>query len=80
MVYDNDIEHLKRYFGSYRTVRLNMEGVGWKEILVDESKNSVMSVISEYQSRGNIKDIKIEDISTEEVIKKIYENAASKSA
>ena len=80
MVYDNDIEHLKRYFGSYRTVRLNMEGAGWKEILVDESKNSVMSVISEYQSRGNIKDIKIEDISTEEVIKKIYENAASKSA
>lgn len=80
MVYDNDIEHLKRYFGSYRTVRLNMEGIGWKEILVDESKNSVMSVISEYQSRGNIKDIKIEDISTEEVIKKIYENAASKTA
>lgn len=80
MVYDNDIEHLKRYFGSYRTVRVNMEGAGWKEILVDESKNSVMSVISEYQSRGNIKDIKIEDISTEEVIKKIYENAASKTA
>lgn len=80
MVYDNDIEHLKRYFGSYRTVRLNMEGIGWKEILVDESKNNVMSVISEYQSRGNIKDIKIEDISTEEVIKKIYENAASKTA
>lgn len=80
MVYDNDIEHLKRYFGSYRTVRLNMEEIGWKEILVDESKNNVMSVISEYQSRGNIKDIKIEDISTEEVIKKIYENAASKTA
>ena len=80
MIYDNDIDHLKHYFGSYRTLRLNLEDSGWKEILVDESKTDVMSVISEYQKKGGIKDIKLEDISTEEVIKKIYENAASRTA
>ena len=80
MIYDNDIEHLKHYFGSYRTLRLYIIDSGWKEIIVDESKTDVMSVISDYQRKGGIKDIKLEDISTEEVIKKIYEAAASRSA
>lgn len=80
MIYDNDIEQLKHYFGSYRTLRLNLADSGWKEILVDESKTDVMSVISEYQRKGGIKDISVEDISTEEVIKKIYAQAASRSA
>ena len=31
-----------------------------------------MSVISEYQKKSKILDIKLEEISTEEVIKKIY--------
>ena len=76
MIYDNDIEHLKHYFGSYRTLKLNLVGAGWQEIVVDESKTDVMSVISEYQKKGCVKDIQLEDISTEEVIKKIYEGAA----
>ena len=76
MIYDNDIEHLKHYFGSYRTLKLNLTGTGWQEIVVDESKTDVMSVISEYQKKGGVKDIQLEDISTEEVIKKIYEGAA----
>ena len=80
MIYDNDIEHLKHYFGSYRTLHLNMVDGGWQDIIVDESKTDVMSVISEYQKKGGIKDIRLEDISTEEVIKKIYENAARRSA
>ena len=80
MIYDNDIEHLKHYFGSYRTLHLNMVDGGWQNIIVDESKTDVMSVISEYQKKGGIKDIRLEDISTEEVIKKIYENAARRSA
>ena len=80
MIYDNDIEHLKHYFGSYRTLRLNLADDGWKEIVVDESKTDVMSVIAEYQRKGDIKDISVEDISTEEVIKKIYAQAASRSA
>ena len=76
MIYDNDIEHLKHYFGSYRTLKLNLLGAGWQEIVVDESKTDVMSVISEYQKKGGVKDIQLEDISTEEVIKKIYSGAA----
>ena len=80
MIYDNDIEHLKHYFGSYRMLKLNMIDSRWTEILVDEAKTDVMSVILEYQKKGGIKDIKLEDISTEEVIKKIYENAAKRSA
>ena len=76
MIYDNDIEHLKHYFGSYRTLKLNLVGAGWQEIVVDESKTDVMSVISEYQKKGGVKDIQLEDISTEEVIKKIYSGAA----
>ena len=80
MIYDNDIEHLKHYFGSYRTLRLNIDGSGWKEIVVDETKTDVMSVIAKYQTSGGIKDIKLEEISTEEVIKKIYEAAAARSA
>ena len=80
MIYDNDIEHLKHYFGSYRTLRLNMADCGWKEILVDESKTDVMSVIAEYQKSAAIKDIQLEDISTEEVIKKIYAQAEERSA
>lgn len=77
MIYDNDIAHLKQYFGSYRTLRLRLEKSGWKEILVDESKTNVMSVISDYQKNETVKDIKLEEISTEEVIKKIYEGAVA---
>ena len=80
MIYDNDIEHLKHYFGSYRTLHLNMIDGGWQDIIVDESKTDVMSVIAEYQQKGGIKDIRLEDISTEEVIKKIYAQAEERSA
>ncbi|MCR4899961.1 MAG: ATP-binding cassette domain-containing protein [Treponema sp.] len=80
MIYDNDIEHLKHYFGSYRTLHLNMVDGGWQDIIVDESKTDVMSVIADYQKKGGIKDIRLEDISTEEVIKKIYAQAEERSA
>ena len=76
MIYDNDIDHLKSYFGSYRTLKLRLPGDVWEEKLIDESKTDVMSVISEYQKKGKILDIKLEEISTEEVIKKIYEGEA----
>ena len=77
MIYDNDMEHLKNYFGSYRTLKLRLPGDIWEETLIDESKTDVMSVISEYQKKGKILDIKLEEISTEEVIKKIYEGEAA---
>ncbi len=76
MIYDNDIDHLKTFFGSYRTLKLRLPGDVWEERLIDESKTDVMSVISEFQKKDKILDIKLEEISTEEVIKKIYEGEA----
>ena len=79
MIYDNDMEHLKNYFGSYITLKLRLPGDIWEETLIDESKTDVMSVISEYQKKGKILDIKLEEISTEEVIKKIYEGEVTEN-
>ena len=45
----------------------------WVEEVIDESKTDVMHVIAETQKKSRIKDIRLEEISTEEVIRKIYE-------
>lgn len=94
MLYDNDIEHLKGFFGSYRTLKIRIDGnlkqqaekiqhklTGfgvsaddeWISILVDEEKSKVMEVLSQLQQSYEIRDMQLEEISTEEVIKKIYE-------
>ena len=57
-------------------MKLRLPGDVWEEEQIDESETDVMSVISEYQKKGNILDIKLEEIATEEVIKKIYEGVA----
>ena len=72
-IYDNDIEHLKSFFGSYRTLKVRVDNDTWEEHLIDESKEDTMEVLRAIQKEKNIRDIKIEEISTEEVIKKIYE-------
>ncbi len=94
MLYDNDIEHLKQFFGAYRTLKLRPFGDrsdaeekikatvtdasvssddDWISVLVDESKTGVMKVLGQIQEIVKIKDMQLEEISTEEVIKKIYE-------
>ncbi|MBP3746741.1 MAG: ATP-binding cassette domain-containing protein [Ruminococcus sp.] len=94
MLYDNDIEHLKSFFGSYRTLKIRtgsslkedaasiqkqfpMFSVDsddeWISILVDEDKSKVMDVLNTLQKSHDIRDMKLEEISSEEVIKKIYE-------
>ena len=94
MLYDNDIQHLKSFFGSYRTLKLRIVGdpvtqhetiktlfpdletgnaEGWISILVDEEKTSVMKVLNTIQESVKIRDMQIEEISTEDVIRKIYE-------
>lgn len=94
MLYDNDIEHLKGFFGSYRTLKIRVDGglseqaeavrkklAGlsvsaddeWISILVDEEKATVMDVLNQLRNTFNIRDMQLEEISTEEVIKKIYE-------
>lgn len=97
MLYDNDIEHLKKVFGSYRTLNLRLSrsqisdeyidslrrdfaeyGVSvtreenWISLVINEEKIKVMDVLNKVQAGGMIRDMKLEEISTEEVIKKIY--------
>lgn len=94
MLYDNDIAHLKRFFGSYRTLKIRTDGSlkeqaehiktelpdfsvsadeEWISVLVDEEKIKVMEVLRCLQKQHEIRDMQLEEISTEEVIKKIYE-------
>lgn len=94
MLYDNDIEHLKSFFGSYRTLKVRADGDlkeqaeviqgelpdmkvwaddEWISVLVDEEKAKVLDVLGKLQQSHSIRDMKLEEISTEEVIKKIYE-------
>ena len=76
-IYDNDIDHLKNFFGSYRTLRVRLDNKDtWEETLIDEKTTDVMSVITEYQKTHKVKDIQLQEISTEEVIKKIYEGGS----
>lgn len=46
----------------------------WVSILIDESQISLMKVLSFLQEQLKIYDVRLEEISTESVIKKIYEN------
>lgn len=98
MLYDNDIEHLKRFFGAYRTLKIRPDGDikkqsqaleselerysvsvsaddEWIAVLVNEEKANVMEVLGAIQKTHEIRDMKLEEISTEEVIKKIYEES-----
>lgn len=94
LLYDNDMEHLKSFFGSYRTLRVRLDGdlkskaeeiqnvlpkfsvsadEEWISVLVNEEKAKVMDVLGQLQKLYRIKDMQLEEISTEDVIKKIYE-------
>ncbi len=94
MLYDNDILHLRGFFGSYRTLKIRIDGDlkqqaeliqnalpdfsvsvddEWISILIDEEKAKVMEILSQLQKAHQIRDMQLEEISTEEVIKKIYE-------
>jgi ABC-2 type transport system ATP-binding protein len=96
MLYDNDIEHIKSFFGSYRTLKIRTDGNlsvqtdmikrefndfsvtandEWISILVDEEKSKVIDVLCQLQKSYKIKDMQLEEISIEEVVKKIYEDS-----
>lgn len=95
MLYDNDIAHLRRFFGAYRTLKLRIKGdikenasaitnalTGsdvtvshddeWISILINEDQITVLSVLGQVQQLFHIRDMQLEEISTEEVIKRIY--------
>ena len=71
-IYDNDIEHLKSYFGSYRTLRMRIGHDEWIERVIDESKTDVMKVISDTQKEHKVKDIQLQEISTADSKVKVY--------
>lgn len=110
MLYDNDINHLKSFFGAYRTLKVKIdkhaeelsqdirdkereeienllkEGfpqadftIGQEEdfysILIDESQVHLMKVLQYLQEKIKVYDVLLEEISTESVIRKIYEDA-----
>ena len=56
-------------------MKLRLEDDTWEESLIDEKTTDVMDVIMEKQKTMKIKDIKILEITTEEVIRKIYEGS-----
>jgi ABC-2 type transport system ATP-binding protein len=74
ILYDNTIENLKTFFGAYRTLKvLFKKSDEWVDYLVNEDEISVMEKLNEITKQQKVADIRIEEISTEEVIKKIYE-------
>lgn len=108
MIYNNDIRHLRSFFGSYRILKIRdkshiddvnekiMDNIvheissdlneqypdtsisvsfndDWVDILVNEEEIPLLSIFNYIQSKRMINDMKIEEISTESVIKKIYE-------
>lgn len=98
MLYDNDIEHLKKFFGAYRTLKLRVKGdlseqakriaaelpdcsvsadENWISILVNEDQQKVVSVLTKLQKSYDIRDMQLEEISSEDVIKRIYEGGVS---
>ncbi len=94
MLYDNDMAHLKSFFGSYRTLKIRTDGAMKQQaqtiqqefsafsvtadeerisILVDEDQSKVIDVLAQIQKTYAIRDMQLEEISTENVIQKIYE-------
>ena len=102
MLYDNDIAHLQKFFGCYRTLKLRLKEAApedackriqtelaqafpdpatpsvsvqeeWVNIVIDEDKLSMMDVLNTVQHLHPIEDIKLEELSTEQIIRKIYE-------
>ena len=97
VLYDNDINHLKSFFGSYRnlvvrvddelddiinnltpqypdmSVTLNENSIS---LIVNEDNYNVIDVLNQLQHTHHISDFHLNEISSEDVIKKIYEGDA----
>lgn len=109
MLYDNNIENLKTFFGAYRTMRLRFTknadelteaslnkqadelrldlqtkyplaksltvsvSEDWIDVLINEDEIPLMKVLNHIQESHRIYDVQLQEISTESVIKKIYD-------
>lgn len=108
-LYDDDIRNLRKFFGSYRTLKLRLgkeaadlteqslalaeneltsflsssfsevhslavsHGDEWLSVLLNEDEVPLITVLNKIQEDRKIYDMKLEEISTESVIKKIYD-------
>lgn len=108
-IYDDSIEHLKQYFGAYRTLKIMPEEASllsadklksfkqklvaeipeaegtvfaidgeWLSILIPEDQIKLMRIVSGMQGIVPARDLQIDEISTESVIRKIYEGEGEK--
>lgn len=107
LIYDNNIQQLKQFFGSYRTLKIlpagnvsfseaDLEKYGrqllvlcpetrnvvfgsdeeWLTVLVPEDEISLIKVLEHMQTLIPFRDVRIEEITTESVIRKIYEGTS----
>ena len=108
-LYDDDIRNLRKFFGSYRTLKLRLgkeaadlteqppplaekeltsflsssfpdmhslavsHGEEWLSVLVNEDEVPLITVLNKIQEDRKIYDVKLEEISTASVIRKIYD-------
>ncbi|MDR0952157.1 MAG: ATP-binding cassette domain-containing protein [Oscillospiraceae bacterium] len=84
MIYDDSAENLSKFFGQYRTLKIKTDdeityesvtitrNEEWVEIVTKEDEMPVMEILQALQKSHKISDIRIEEITTEEIIKKIY--------
>ncbi|HAH19049.1 ATP-binding cassette domain-containing protein [uncultured Eubacterium sp.] len=75
MIYDDTSENLKSFFGAKRNLKLKTINGEWEEISVDDNKDDIMQIITDKNKNGKITDIKLEELSTEEIIRHIYEHS-----
>ena len=109
LIYDNTIQQLKQFFGSYRTLKILPDGSvalspeqldrygqqlfaacpetkhvvfgadeDWLTLLIPEDEVPLMKVLDNMQTMISLKDVRIEEITTESVIRKIYQGDADK--
>lgn len=70
MALDHDKYKLEEIFSSFYVY----DDGEWINIVVDENIQSVPSVLEDIRNYKRIKDVRIEEVSTESVIRKLYEN------
>ena len=98
MLYDNDVEHLKKFFGSYRSLKIRIDRQlneiliseikekyknfkveikdDWISILINEEKNNLVDIFTKFQNEFKVIDMQLDEISSEEVVKRIYERSS----
>lgn len=105
LIYDDDFENLKQMFGSYRTLKVNVdssdesykeeyiealkqeyqnikslnineEDSRWLKIIIDQEEVELLNILNYSMSNWKIKDIQVEEVQTESVIRKIYEGVS----